>query len=250
MPSPLTSNPESEDRNPRETRNPKSGFRTSQREASEFRASDFDFPSGFGFRFSGFKVRALVILSLALLAGLATGYCVATGPDDISQYPPAAQSPYRLPWAAGQAHLCVQGNGGIVSHRDWERFAYDFTMPVGTEICAARGGKVLTVIVSHDGHGYHWTNNLVAIEHDDQTRGYYLHLKKDGSRVKAGDIVKQGQVIAESGHVGNSMMPHLHFPVTDAKRTSTLPITFSDVSQDAGIPRMFKTYSSGNLPPQ
>jgi murein DD-endopeptidase MepM/ murein hydrolase activator NlpD len=175
---------------------------------------------------------------------------VATGPEDISQYPPATNSPYRLPWAAGQAHLCIQSNRGIVSHRDWERFAYDFTMPVGTEVCAARAGKVVAVIVSHDGHGYHWTNNLVAIEHDDQTRGYYLHLKKDGSHVKVGDIVKQGQVIAESGHVGNSMMPHLHFHVTDAKRTTTLPVTFSDVSQDAGIPRMFKTYSSGNVPPQ
>jgi murein DD-endopeptidase MepM/ murein hydrolase activator NlpD len=196
------------------------------------------------------KWRTLLILFFALLAGVVTCYCVATGPEDASQYPAAAQSPYRLPWTAGQAHRCVQGNRGIVSHRDWERFAYDFAMPVGTEVCAARAGKVVAVIVSHDGHGYRWTNNLVAIEHDDQTRGYYLHLKKDGSRVKVGDIVKQGQVIAESGHVGNSMMPHLHFHVTDANRTTTLPISFSDMTQDAGIPRMFKTYTSGNLPPK
>src|ERR1035437_5560789 len=113
--------------------------------------------------------RTLVILFVALLAGVVTCYCVATGPEDASQYPAAAQSPYRLPWTAGQAHRCVQGNRGIVSHRDWERFAYDFAMPVGTEVCAARAGKVVTVIVSHDGHGYRWTNNLVAIEHDDQT---------------------------------------------------------------------------------
>ena len=250
MPSLLIRNPKSETeiRGKPEIRNP--GSEQANGRLSSIRASDFGFLSGFGFRFSDFTVRAVVILFLALLAGLATCYCVATGPEDISEYPPATNSPYRLPWAAGQAHLCVQGNRGIVSHHEWERFAYDFYMPVGTEVCAARGGKVLTVIVSHDGHGYHWTNNLVAIEHDDQTRGYYLHLKKDGSRVKVGDIVKQGQVIAESGHVGNSMMPHLHFHVTDAKRTTTLPITFSDVSQDAGIPRMFKTYSSGNLPQQ
>lgn len=201
-------------------------------------------------RVFSWKWRAIVILFLALLAGLVTCYCVATGPEDISHYPPAAQSPYRLPWAAGQAHLCVQGNRGIVSHRGWERFAYDFAMPVGTDVCAARGGKVINVVVSHDGHGYHWPNNLIAIEHADGTMGYDLHLRKDGSRVKVGDLVKQGQVIAESGHVGNSMLPHVHFHVTDDSRKTTLPITFSDVRQDAGVPRMFKNYTSGNLLPQ
>jgi murein DD-endopeptidase MepM/ murein hydrolase activator NlpD len=198
----------------------------------------------------GWVWRAFGILLVVVLVGLIAGYSLATGPADVSHYPPAAQSPYRLPWAAGQAHLCVQGNRGIVSHRGWEQYAYDFAMPVGTEVCAARGGKVVTVVVSHDGHGYHWPNNLVAIRHDDDTLGHYLHLRKDGSRVKVGDTVKQGQVIAESGHVGNSMMPHVHFHVTDASRKTTLPITFADVSQDAGIPRMFKTYTSGNLPPQ
>ena len=193
--------------------------------------------------------RVLGILSVALLAGLGTCYYVATGPEAISHYPPAADSPYRLPWAGGQAHLCVQSNRGIVSHRAWERFAYDFKMAVGTKVCAARGGKVVAVIVSHDGHGHHWPNNLVAIEHEDQSLGFYLHLKKDGSRVQVGDLVKQGQVIAESGHVGNSSMPHLHFHVTDASRSTTLPITFADLSRDSGIPRMFKTYTSGNLPP-
>ena len=196
------------------------------------------------------KWRAWVIPCLALLVGVVTCCGVATGPEDISRYPLAAHSPYRLPWAAGQTHLCVQGNRGIVSHHGWERFAYDFAMPVGTDICAARGGKVISVVVCHDGHGHNWPNNLIAIEHDDHTLGYYLHLRKDGSRVKAGDIVKQGQVIAESGDVGNSMMPHVHFHVTDASRKTTLPITFSDVSQDAGIPRMFKTYTSANRPPQ
>ena len=196
------------------------------------------------------NLRGFLILFLALLAGVLICYCAATGPEDISRYPPATRSAYRLPWAAGQPHRCVQSNRGIVSHRGAGRFAYDFAMPVGTEICAARGGKVIRVVVWHDSHGHHWPNNLIAIEHDDRTLGCYLHLRKDGSRVKVGDAVKQGQVIAEGGHVGNSMMPHLHFHVTDASRRTTLPITFSDVSKDAGIPRMFKSYTSGNLRPE
>ena len=136
----------------------------------------------------------------------------------------------------------MQSNRGVVSHRGLEQFAYDFAMPVGSDICAARAGEVIKVVVEHDGHGYRWPNNMVVLRHEDGTLGYYLHIKKDGSRVAVGDKVTQGQVIAASGHVGNSMLPHLHFHVTDPERKSTLPLSFSDVNRDRGVPRMFKWY--------
>ncbi len=69
-------------------------------------------------------------------------YLVFTGPHDLERYPPAGSSPYRLPWTGGATRLCIQGNRAIVSHRDWEEFAYDFAMPVGSDVCAARGGTV------------------------------------------------------------------------------------------------------------
>ncbi|MCX5759075.1 MAG: M23 family metallopeptidase [Candidatus Hydrogenedentes bacterium] len=190
--------------------------------------------------------QVLAGLFVALLMAGIGSYWIFTGPQNIAQYPPADLSPYRLPWTAGQTLLCVQSNRGVVSHRGWERFAYDFAMPVGTDVCAARGGTVIQVTVDHDGHGYHWPNNVIAIRHDDGTQAFYLHVKKDGSRVSVGDRVKQGQVIALSGHVGNSMLPHVHFHVTDSGKKSTLPITFADVGKDMGIPRMFKRYTSGN----
>ena len=195
------------------------------------------------------KRRAFAVLFTLALAGAGTAYWVGTGPEDLSQYPSANQSPYRLPWTVGQSYRCAQSNRGIVSHRGPGRFAYDFAMPVGTEVRAVRGGEVVFVIVSHDGHGLRRPNNRLVIRHEDGTLGHYLHLKKGGSRVKVGDLVKQGQVLAASGHVGRSMIPHLHFHVTDSSRKSTLPITFSDVGKDAGIPRMFKTYTSGNVQP-
>ena len=105
------------------------------------------------------------------------------------------------------------------------------------------------VVVSHDGHGLRRPSNRVVIRHDDETLGNYLHFKKDGSRGEVGDLVKRGQVLAASGHVGKSMIPHLHFDVTDSERKDTLPITFSDVRRDAGIPRMFKSYTSSNVYP-
>jgi murein DD-endopeptidase MepM/ murein hydrolase activator NlpD len=119
-------------------------------------------------------------------------------------------------------------------------------MPVGSDICAARAGEVIKVVADRDGHGYQWPNNMVVIRHDDGTTGSYLHIRKDGARVAVGDKVTQGQVIAASGHVGNSMLPHLHFHVADPEGKGTIPISFSDVKRDRGIPRMFKWYKSGN----
>jgi murein DD-endopeptidase MepM/ murein hydrolase activator NlpD len=194
-------------------------------------------------------IQVVAALLGVLLVVAAPVYFIATGPRDLELYPDLAQSPYRLPWTEGKTFLCVQSNRAVVSHRGWEEFSYDFAMPVGTDIRAARAGVVTKVVIDNDGHGYHWPNNLVAVQHDDGTMAYYLHLKKDGSYVSVGDAVQQGQVISASGHVGNSTMPHLHFHVTDAGRTSTLRLTFQDVTKDRGIPRMFKWYTSGNTAP-
>ena len=192
----------------------------------------------------------LLLVPLVLLAALAAAYFVFTGPADLETYPDAATSPYRLPFPAGKTWLCVQSNRGIVSHRKGERFAYDFAMPEGEDICAARAGEVVSVVQGHDGHGYRRPNNKVVIRHDDGTLGSYLHIRKDGSLVAEGDRVSQGQVIALSGHVGNSMLPHLHFHVSDPARGETVPVSFADVARHRGVPRMFFRYPSGNTAPE
>jgi len=142
----------------------------------------------------------------------------------------------------------MQGNRGVVSHRTWEEFAYDFKMPVGTDVCAARGGFVAFADVSHDGHGLHEPNNCICIDHGDGTRASYLHLQKGGSYVRTGERVAQGQRIGASGNVGRSTGPHLHFQVT-GHGGATIPVTFADVTQDRGIPRMFFCYTSQNHAP-
>ncbi len=195
----------------------------------------------------GSKFRRFPRAGLALAGLLTFGYLLFTGPHNLDLYPPRESSPYRLPWQAGQSHFCCQSNRGIVSHRDWEEYAYDFAMPVGTPVCAARAGVVKSVVVNHDGHGLHMPNNYIAIDHGDGTVGWYLHLQKDGSLVKVGEHVEQGQIFARSGHVGHSLMPHLHFQVTDIAYHHTQPISFADISSQRGIPRMFFWYTSGNL---
>ena len=177
---------------------------------------------------------------------LATLFLLFTGPRDLQRYPPAANSPYRLPWIAGVTRLCCQGNRAIVSHRNWEEFAYDFAMPVGSDVCAARAGLVVNIDVGHDGNGLDAESNFLEIDHGDGTFAWYFHLRKGGNYVKPGQRVKQGQPIAASGNVGRSLLPHLHFQVTDANYR-LLSVTFAEVDSDSGIPRMFKRYTSANV---
>jgi len=126
---------------------------------------------------------------------------------------------YRLPFAEGLKVLVSQGYNGKFSHQ--EILALDFNVPVGTPVHAARGGVVVTVTERHDRNctdrkciDY---NNLIVIQHSDGTFAEYVHLRKDGASVDAGDIVVQGQLIGESGNTGFSDGPHLHFAVFQPK---------------------------------
>jgi murein DD-endopeptidase MepM/ murein hydrolase activator NlpD len=176
---------------------------------------------------------------LLLLGAIAlTAYSFFTGPRHLDQYPPPQTSPYRLPWKSGIARFCPQSNRGIVSHRGREEFAYDFAMPVGSEVCAARAGTVRFVDVRHDRRGLHAPNNFITIDHGDGTTARYLHLQKGGSLVRVGDVVPQGAPIGLSGNVGRSLGPHLHFEVIKTTNRRTLPISFRDVPKHRGIPRM------------
>jgi murein DD-endopeptidase MepM/ murein hydrolase activator NlpD len=167
------------------------------------------------------------------------------GPLLSEQYPCCEESPYRLPWKDGLIRLCVQGNRGLVSHRGREKYAYDFLMPVGSVISAARAGVVSYADASHHGRGFRAPNNAVCVLHEDATTAWYLHLKQGGLLVAGGDRVEAGQPIALSGNVGRSLFPHLHFEVTSPSGL-TVPVAFADLPTAGGIPRMFRRYRSGN----
>lgn len=83
----------------------------------------------------------------------------------------------------------------------------DIGAPQGTKIVAASGG---IVIVAEYLRGY---GNTVIIEHGNNVRTLYGHIRNNGTKVKVGDRVKKGQKIAEVGSTGNSTGPHLHFEV-------------------------------------
>ena len=81
----------------------------------------------------------------------------------------------------------------------------DLAAPVGTPIKAARSG---TVIYAGEQRGY----GLIAIiEHSNGLTTLYAHNRE--LRVKTGQRVSDGQVIATVGESGRTTGPHLHFEV-------------------------------------
>jgi len=142
---------------------------------------------------------------------------------------------YQLPYAPGRSYTVSQGCNSGFSHHGANQFAIDWKMPEGTEVRAARGGRVVKVKDdSNTGGGtmqFDPYNNFVLIRHEDGTLGHYCHLKKDGVRVTPGQIVRTGEVIALSGNTGFSSGAHLHFCVfktLDGRERVTIPVKFED----------------------
>lgn len=81
----------------------------------------------------------------------------------------------------------------------------DIRASTGTNIYAANDGEVM-ISTYHSSYGYY-----VLIDHGGGKSTLYAHSSK--LLVKAGDKVKQGDVIALVGTTGNSNGPHLHFEV-------------------------------------
>jgi murein DD-endopeptidase MepM/ murein hydrolase activator NlpD len=83
----------------------------------------------------------------------------------------------------------------------------------GIDFVARQGSNVSTVaagIVNWSGRHPEY-GNMVEIKHGDGLVTRYAHNKSN--LVKAGDVVKKGQVIALSGSTGRSTAPHVHFEV-------------------------------------
>lgn len=60
------------------------------------------------------------------------------------------------------------------------------------------------------------TGNYISLKIGNQQFAFYEHLKPKSIRVKPGQQVKKGEVIAALGFTGQSTGPHLHFHVADA----------------------------------
>lgn len=80
----------------------------------------------------------------------------------------------------------------------------DIAVPEGTEIKASADG-----IISLAAPNLFYSGNVIIIDHGQGLQTIYAHLQE--IKVKQGDEVNQGQVIALSGMTGRATGPHLHW---------------------------------------
>jgi murein DD-endopeptidase MepM/ murein hydrolase activator NlpD len=129
---------------------------------------------------------------------------------------PFADPPSPSTWLLGQ----VYGNstGAFARRREWYQagqgihFGIDFSAKCGTPVVAIGDGTVLKVDAPEHGSAPH--NLLIA-----HTNGYtslYGHLF-ERPQLRVGDVVKQGQVIAQTGDPDETCTsrPHLHLEIRD-----------------------------------
>ncbi len=142
------------------------------------------------------------------------------------------QRPYRVPFAVSSRYRVSQGFHGTITHLDpSSTFAVDIAMPIGTGIVAAREGVVVEIAYAHfagladDPRGMP-PANLVRIAHDDGTYAIYVHLDRASVRVRPGQEVRRGELIAASGNTGFSTGPHLHFAILRNAGLETRSVPF------------------------
>lgn len=87
--------------------------------------------------------------------------------------------------------------------RNWHK-GTDFAAKTGTPIVAPAGGVVRLALADSFFNG-----NLVVLDHGYQMMTVYAHM--DSMAVKAGQKVKQGDLLGTVGSTGRSTGPHLHW---------------------------------------
>jgi len=79
--------------------------------------------------------------------------------------------------------------------------------------------------------------NTITLDLGGDQFAYYMHLEPGSLRVKAGDRVRRGQILAHVGCSGDAREPHLHFEVTDSSK----PLS------GEGVPYLIDRYHSKNV---
>lgn len=134
----------------------------------------------------------------------------------VSSIPPADMPEVGVPFACGRIYPVSQGHD-TGSHKYNDTYAWDFRMPEGTPVVAARDGVVRMARGDSTEGGcdekFAPKANYVVISHGDGLETQYLHFS--AVVVKPGERVKQGQLLGFSGATGWACGAHLHFKVAE-----------------------------------
>lgn len=134
-------------------------------------------------------------------------------------------------------------DGKRKSHRDSGKQNADY-FAYGQDVLAPADGTVLVVVdgVLDNTPGnvdvYYRLGNSIVLAVGQGEYVHLCHLMPGSMRVRIGDRVVRGQVIAKVGNSGNSTAPHLHFQVTDGPLityAASLPAYFTRVVKDGSM---------------
>lgn len=121
--------------------------------------------------------------------------------DRLTKYVLPSKMPVETDWySSGYGYRIDPFTGKRAFHE-----GVDFSVEIGTPIKAAAGG----VVVYSDRHAEY--GNMIEIDHGDDLVSRYAHASK--RLVGLGEVVLQGQKIAEVGNTGRSTGAHLHFEI-------------------------------------
>jgi murein DD-endopeptidase MepM/ murein hydrolase activator NlpD len=95
-----------------------------------------------------------------------------------------------------------------ILHVEKAHLGIDYAAPVGTPVWASASGRVVEAAMKRG------SGNTVVIAHSNGINTRYYHLSKFARGLRAGQTVKQKDVIGFVGTTGLSTGPHLHFSVT------------------------------------
>ncbi len=216
--------------------------------------SDGGFVSNTGMRL----VASICVLSVVAL-GQDTGIEVRLGagidpPRDIAgisvpKPPPGYYSP------VSKSCSVIQGHGGAFSHKTlWSRYAWDFAVPPGTPVVAARAGVVVRArlagnVGGNDQKQFGHAGNVVVVDHLDGTATSYVHLQRELlPRARVGEYVVAGEVIGAAGDTGFVVSPHLHYTVIDPRTQRSVPSRFADFKRNDGVPRKGNSVRAAPVP--
>lgn len=86
--------------------------------------------------------------------------------------------------------------------------------------------------------------NHLVLDLGDGTYAMYAHVRRGSLRVRAGEAVRAGQILAECGNSGNSTEPHVHFQLMDDPDLDVaigIPFTWHGI----GVPGNGETFMAG-----
>jgi hypothetical protein len=165
--------------------------------------------------------------------------------------------PFTGDWFVYQGGTAIYQN--VDAYRDAERYTMSFLMLkdgqsfsgdgtkneqyycYGQPLVAPADGKVMQVnngfADNPPGHPSDVgpIGNRLIIYHGHSEYSLFMHLKQNSIKVKSGDKVKQGDVVAECGNSGNSAYPHFEYRLQNSSGRPfpfTLPAQFVDYIAD------------------